>query len=263
MRIPLYQIDAFTSRPFGGNPAAVCPLERWLEDATLQAIAAENNLSETAFFVKYYEEFEIRWFTPVAEIDLAGHPTLATAYVILEILEPQRERVRFQTRAAGVLTVTRAQGRLAMDFPARPPGPKPTLGDAAAALGAKPIELLAARDGFAVFGSEAEVKALEPDFAKVAKLDCMGLIATAPGAPGSGVDFVSRFFAPKHNINEDPVTGSAHATLIPYWARKLGKKQLFARQVSKRGGELWCEDRDERVEIAGECARFMEGTITL
>ncbi len=263
MRIPLYQIDAFTSRPFGGNPAAVCPLERWLEDATLQAIAAENNLSETAFFVKYYEEFEIRWFTPVAEIDLAGHPTLATAYVILEILEPQRERVRFQTRAAGVLTVTRAQGRLAMDFPARPPGPKPTLGDAAAALGANPIELLAARDGFAVFGSEAEVKALEPDFAKVAKLDCMGLIATAPGAPGSGVDFVSRFFAPKHNLNEDPVTGSAHATLIPYWARKLGKKQLFARQVSKRGGELWCEDRDERVEIAGECARFMEGTITL
>ncbi|MFI5021463.1 MAG: PhzF family phenazine biosynthesis protein [Alphaproteobacteria bacterium] len=263
MRIPLYQIDAFTKHPFGGNPAAVCPLESWLEDETMQAIAAENNLSETAFFVKRAEEFEIRWFTPVAEVDLAGHPTLATAYVILEILEPRRERVRFHTRAAGVLTVSRAEGRLAMDFPARPPGPKPALGDAAAALGAKPIEVLGARDGFAVFTSEAEVKALEPDFAKVAKLDCLGLIATAPGAPGSEVDFVSRFFAPRHNINEDPVTGSAHATLIPYWARKLGKKKLFARQVSKRGGELWCEDRGERVEIAGECARFMAGTITL
>ena len=263
MRIPLYQIDAFTSRPFGGNPAAVCPLESWLEDATLQAIAAENNLSETAYFVRQGEGFELRWFTPVAEIDLAGHPTLATAYVILEILEPRRESVRFETREAGALEVVRAEGRLAMDFPARPPAPKPTLGDVAAALGATPREVLAARDGFAVFKSEAEVKALEPDFAKVAKLDCMGLIATAPGAPGSGVDFVSRFFAPRHNVNEDPVTGSAHTTLIPYWAAKLGKKKLFARQVSKRGGELWCEDRRERVTIAGQCARFMAGTITL
>ena len=263
MRIPLYQVDAFTPRPLGGNPAAVCPLEHWLDDGTLQAIASENNLSETAYYLPRGDGFELRWFTPVAEIDLAGHPTLATAYVILEMLEPKRASVRFETRKSGPLTVLRKEGRLAMDFPARPPAPKPSLGDVAAALGAEPLEVLAARDGFAVFASEAEVKALKPDFAKVAALDCMGLIATAPGEAGSGVDFVSRFFAPKHNINEDPVTGSAHTTLIPYWAQKLGKKRLFARQVSKRGGELWCEDRGERVEIAGQCALFMTGTIEL
>ena len=264
MEIPLYQIDAFTNRAFGGNPAAVCPLERWLDDATMQAIATENNLSETVFFVPSGEEFEIRWFTPVAEIDLAGHPTLAAAYVILDILEPRRERVRFHTRKAGPLVVARSGDKLAMDFPSRPPRPKPGLGDVAAALGARPIEVLASeRDGFAVFSRESEVRALKPDFAKVASLDCMGLIATAPGDGGSGADFVSRYFAPKHNINEDPVTGSAHCTLIPYWARKLGKSRLFARQVSKRAGELWCEDRGERVEISGQCARFMEATIAL
>jgi len=264
MRIPLYQIDAFTSHPFGGNPAAVCPLERWLEDGRLQAIAAENNLSETAFFVPEGDGFRLRWFTPVKEVELCGHATLAAAHLILTRLEPRREGVDFRTEKAGVLRVTRAGDKLAMDFPARPAVPKPSLGDVAAALGARPLETLAApRDGFAVFRSEAEVKALEPDFAKVAKLECMGLIATAPGAPGSGVDFVSRFFAPSAGINEDPVTGSAHSTLVPYWAKRLGKKTLFARQVSKRGGELWCEDRGERVEMAGHCAPFMEGTITL
>ncbi len=263
MDIPLYQVDAFTARPFGGNPAAVCPLERWLDDATMQSIATENNLSETAFFVPRGDEFELRWFTPVAEIDLAGHPTLATAYVILEILEPRRERVRFETRRSGALTVTRRGDKLAMDFPARPPVPRPGLGDVVSALRATPLDVLAARDGFAVFASEAEVAALAPDFAKVAELDCLGLIATAPGAPGSGWDFVSRFFAPRHNINEDPVTGSAHCTLVPYWAKKLGKRKLAARQISKRVGELWCEDKGERVEIAGHCARFMDGVIRL
>jgi PhzF family phenazine biosynthesis protein len=263
MAIPLYQIDAFTTRPFGGNPAAVCPLATWLDDATMQAIATENNLSETAFFVLRGDDFELRWFTPVAEIDLAGHPTLATAYVILDILEPGRDRVRFETRRAGALMVTRRGDKLAMDFPARPPAPKPGLGDVAAALRAQPVEVLAARDGFAVFASEAEVAALAPDFAKVAELDCLGMIATAPAAPGSGWDFVSRFFAPRHNINEDPVTGSAHCTLVPYWSKKLGKQKLAARQISKRVGELWCEDRGERVEIAGRCARFMDGVIRL
>lgn len=263
MRITLYHIDAFSNHLFGGNPAAVCPLDRWIPDTTMQAIATENNLSETAFFVPKSDDFEIRWFTPVAEIDLAGHPTLAKAYVILEILEPKRALVRFHTRKAGVLTVTRVGGKLSMDFPSRPPAPKSSLGDVAAALGATPIEVLAARDGFAVFGSEDEVRRLKPDFVKVAALDCMGLIATAPGAQGSGSDFVSRFFAPKHNINEDPVTGSAHSTLIPYWAKKLGKKTLFARQLSTRVGELWCEDCGERVRISGQCTRFMEGTITL
>jgi predicted PhzF superfamily epimerase YddE/YHI9 len=159
--------------------------------------------------------------------------------------------------------VAREADRLAMDFPARPPEAKPALGDVAAALRAKPTEILAARDGFAVFDREADVRALAPDFAKVASLDCLGLIATAPGAPGSGVDFVSRFFAPRHNINEDPVTGSAHCTLIPYWAARLGKTTMFARQVSKRGGEIWCEHRGERVTIAGRCALFMEATIHL
>jgi PhzF family phenazine biosynthesis protein len=263
MDIPLYQIDAFTSRTFGGNSAAVCPLDCWLDDGLMQAIATENNLSETAFFVPRGRDFELRWFTPVAEIDLAGHPTLATAYVILTILEPERESVRFETGQAGALTVTRAGERLAMDFPARPPAARAGLGDVAAALRATPAEILAARDGFAVFRTEAEVAALAPDFAKVAALDCMGLIATAPAAAGSGWDFVSRFFAPKHKIDEDPVTGSAHTTLIPYWSRKLGKTTLAARQISKRGGELWCEDRGDRVVIAGQCAPFMEGTIRI
>jgi PhzF family phenazine biosynthesis protein len=263
MDIPLYQIDGFTSRPFGGNPAAVCPLDGWLDDATMQAIASENNLSETAFFVPRGDDFELRWFTPVAEIDLAGHPTLATAYVILEILQPERMSVRFETQKAGALTVARRGDKLAMDFPARPPGQRSGLGNVAAALRAKPAEILAARDGFAVFATETEVAALTPDFSKVAELDCLGLIATAPAQTGSGWDFVSRFFAPRHNINEDPVTGSAHCTLVPYWAKRLGKKQLAARQISHRGGELWCEDKGERVEIAGQCVRFMDGTIRL
>jgi PhzF family phenazine biosynthesis protein len=263
MRIALYQIDAFTNRLFGGNPAAVCPLDRWIPDETMQAIAAENNLSETAFFVATADDFEIRWFTPVAEIDLAGHPTLATAYVIFEILEPVRASVRFHSRSAGTLTVTRAGDKLRMDFPSRPPEPRPGLNGVEAALNISPVEVLAARDGFAVFRSEDEIRALKPDFSKIAELDCMGLIATAPGAPESGTDFVSRFFAPKQRINEDPVTGSAHSTLIPYWAKKLGKQRLFARQVSERMGEIWCEDLGERVGISGQCVRFMEGTITL
>ena len=263
MEIRLYRIDAFAARPFAGNPAAVCPLEAWLDDALMQSIATENNLSETAFFVPQGEDFELRWFTPVAEIDLAGHPTLATAYVILDILEPGRRQVRFLTRKSGALAVTRQGDRLAMDFPARPPTPRPDLGDVAAALRARPSEVLAARDGFAVFDSEAEVAALSPDYGKVAELDCLGLIATAPARPGSGWDFVSRFFAPKHNINEDPVTGSAHCTLVPYWAQRLAKTRLAARQISARGGELWCEHKGDRVEIAGQCARFMDGVIRL
>ncbi len=229
----------------------------------MQAIAAENNLSETAFFVPPGEDFALRWFTPVAEIDLAGHPTLAAAYVILSVLEPGRERVAFATQKSGALVVTRQGDKLAMDFSARLPAPKPGLGDVGAALGATPREVLAARDGLAMFASEAEFAALKPDFAKVAALDCLGLIATAPAAPGGDWDFVSRFFTPKHGIAEDPVTGSAHCTLVPYWVRKLGKSRLAARQISKRGGALWCEDRGDRIEIAGRCAPFMRGTIRL
>jgi PhzF family phenazine biosynthesis protein len=257
MKLPIYQIDAFAGAVFGGNPAAVVPLESWLPDATMQAIAAENNLSETAFFVPCGQEYELRWFTPVAEIDLAGHPTLATAWLILNRLAPRRSSVVFHTKIGDRLEVVRDEDRLAMDFPSRPPAPRP-LGDVAAALGAAPAEVLAARDGFAVFRSEAEVRALRPDMARIAAFDVMGMIATAPG---SDCDFVSRFFAPKHNIPEDPVTGSAHCTLIPYWAKRLGRSKLFARQVSARGGELFCEDRGARVTIGGRAVLYLEGTI--
>lgn len=257
MRIRLVQVDAFTNKTFGGNPAAVCPLDAWLPDDLLQAIASENNLSETAYFVPKRNEYELRWFTPVAEIDLAGHPTLATAWVMTHTLGIDRDKFVFHTKIGDTLVVSRDGARLAMDFPARPPAPK-AIGDVAAALGAKPAEVLAARDGFAVFAREDEVRALKPDMAKVAELDGLGLIATAPG---KDCDFVSRFFAPKHNIPEDPVTGSAHTTLIPYWAKRLGKSEMFARQVSARGGEIWCRDRGDRVTIAGTCAPYLDGWI--
>ncbi len=259
MRIRLVQVDAFTDKTFGGNPAAVCPLDRWLPDDLLQAIAAENNLSETAYFVPKGEDYELRWFTPVAEIDLAGHPTLATAWVMINTLGIARDKFVFHTKIGDTLVVTRESGRLAMDFPARPPAAK-DIGDVASALGAKPLEVLAARDGFAVFAREDEVRALKPDMAKVGALYGLGLIATAPG---KDCDFVSRFFAPKHNIPEDPVTGSAHTTLIPYWAKKLGKSEMFARQVSARGGEIWCKHRGDRVTIAGTCAPYLDGWIEL
>jgi len=261
MRIPLYQIDAFTDHVFGGNPAAICPLESWIPDATMQAIATENNLSETAFFVRDGEGYFIRWFTPVAELDLAGHPTLATAHLIFERLEPVRSEIRFRTLKAGDLVVRRVGAEIAMDFPARPPKPctvPPTL---APALGNPPREVMAARDYLAVYDRAQDVAALDPDFGALAKLDRALVIVTAPGS--DGLDFVSRCFAPAHGINEDPVTGSAHCTLIPYWAERLGKAKLKARQISKRVGDLTCEHRGERVTIAGRCAFFMEGTILL
>jgi PhzF family phenazine biosynthesis protein len=258
MKLRLVQIDAFASRVFTGNPAAVVPLERWLEDETLQAIATENNLSETAFLVGGKGEYHIRWMTPAAEIDLCGHATLASAFVVFEELEPGRTEVSFRSKS-GLLRVTAGEGRLALDFPSRPAQPadeaRPRLHDA---LGARPRELLAARDYLAVFEDEATVRGLRPDLAKVAALDRMAVIATAPGA---ACDFVSRFFAPQVGVPEDPVTGSAHCTLVPYWARRLGRRQLHALQVSPRGGELWCEDRGERVSIAGHAARYLEGTI--
>ena len=257
MRIQLIQVDAFTDKTFGGNSAAVCPLDRWLPDALLQSIATENNLSETAYFIPQGDDYGLRWFTPVSEIDLAGHPTLATAWVMINKLGIKRDKLVFHTKIGDTLVVTREGDRLAMDFPARPPAPK-AIGDVAAALGAKPVEVLAARDGFAVFEREEDVRALKPDMAKVAMLEGLGLIATAPG---KDCDFVSRFFAPKHNIPEDPVTGSAHTTLIPYWAKRLGKSEMFARQISARGGEIWCRNGGARVTIAGKCAPYLEGWI--
>ncbi len=255
VRIPIYQIDAFTRRVFAGNPAAVCPLDKWLPDNTLQAIAAENNLSETAFFVRRGARFHLRWFTPAREVDLCGHATLAAAFVILNHLHPSLEAAVFDTMS-GELTVRRDGELLSMDFPARPPRPAPENPMLAEALGATPREVWAARDLMALFASEEEVCALRPDMAKLAQLDAFAIIATAPGRD---CDFVSRFFAPRAGIAEDPVTGSAHCTLVPYWSHRLGKPRLFARQVSTRGGELWCEDQANRVIIKGRAVLFLRG----
>jgi len=264
MRIPFYHVDAFASRPFAGNPAAVCPLEAWLSDATLQAIAAEHNLSETAFYVARGTHYELRWFTPEVEVDLCGHATVGSAHVIFDVRrENSGTRVTFQSKS-GELGVERTleQGSplYALDFPARPPQPCDAPPGLIAALGATPREVLAARDLLCVFGSEDEVLALKPDFAKIAALDHFAVIVTAPG---KDCDFVSRFFAPAKGINEDPVTGSAHCTLIPYWSARLGKTELFARQRSQRGGELWCRHRGDRVSIAGRAVLYSEGVIEL
>jgi PhzF family phenazine biosynthesis protein len=262
MIIPLYQIDAFAEEVFQGNPAAICPLREWLADEQMQAIAAENNLSETAFFVPRAEpgDYDLRWFTPATEVDLCGHATLASAYLILSRLAPDLDAVRFST-LSGILEVSRDGDRLAMDFPARPPDaydPAPGLIEA---LGAEPEAMGASqRDVMAVYGDEATVLGLAPDISALAGIDRQGIIVTAPG---DACDFVSRFFAPALGVDEDPVTGSAHSTLVPYWAERLGKTELHARQVSTRGGELICRAMGERVSIAGRARLYMEGTIIL
>jgi len=261
MQIRIYQIDAFTDRLFSGNPAAICPLEDWLPDATMQAIAAENNLAETAFFVREGDDYALRWFTPTVEVDLCGHATLASAYLVFNTLEPGRTRVGFRTLKSGTLVVTRERDLLAMDFPAMPPASVATPPSLAAALGKSPSQVLAARDYLAVYDHASDVAALKPDFAALAKLDRFAVIASAPGQ--NGVDFVSRFFAPAQGIPEDPVTGSAHCTLTPYWAARLGKTRLRARQISARGGDLDCELRGDRVVLAGRAMLYLEGKITV
>lgn len=257
MPIPLYQVDAFTDRRFAGNPAAVCPLETWLPDDTLQAIAAENNLAETAFFVPKGEDYGLRWFTPAVEIDLCGHATLASAFVISTFLSPGRERMRFHT-LSGPLVVARTDSLYALDFPARPAKPCDVPPGLGAALGCTPETVLKATAYLAVLPDEDAVASLTPDLAGVAALDADGLIVTAPGRR---VDFVSRYFAPAVGIPEDPVTGAAHCTLAPYWAARLGHSTLTARQISRRGGDLVCEDRGERVIIAGRATLYLEGRI--
>jgi predicted PhzF superfamily epimerase YddE/YHI9 len=259
MRLPIYQVDAFTDSLFGGNPAAVCPLEAWLPEAAMQAIAAENNLSETAFFVRDGGDYALRWFTPTVEVDLCGHATLAAGHVVFHYLEPQRETVSFHTLKAGTLIVTRRADMLVMDFPARPAGPAPPPPGLFAALGGAPREVLRARDHLIVYNTAAEIAALNPDLAALAKVDCWAAIVTAPGE--SGVDFVSRFFAPAQGVPEDPVTGSAHCTLVPYWAKRLGKMQLEARQLSRRGGALHCALQGDRVNIGGRAVVYLDGQI--
>lgn len=257
MELPIYQVDAFAPALFRGNPAAVVPLESWLPDTTLQSIAAENNLAETAYFVKTGDRYHLRWFTPAFEIDLCGHATLASAWVIVHLLSPGATRVRFDTRS-GELLVDAVNDLLRLDFPVRPPEHVTPLGPVREALGGEPVELLASRDYFAVYRTAAEVAALQPDMNLLTHCDRFGFIATAPG---DDCDFVSRFFAPAAGVPEDPVTGSAHCTLIPYWARRLGKDELFARQISSRGGELWCELKGDRVTMAGRGVLYLRGTI--
>lgn len=262
MRLPIYQVDAFADAVFAGNPAAVVPLEDWLPDAVLQAVAAENNLSETAFIVRRGDGYELRWFTPSVEVDLCGHATLASAFVIATRLGWGGPRIDFTTRKAGTLSVTRNGDLYTLDFPSRPPErlEAPLAGLLEALGGPPPVAVLKARDVVAVYDDEAAVRGLKPDMGALARLeDCFAVIVTAPGS--GGVDFVSRFFAPAKGIPEDPVTGSAHCTLIPYWARRLGKERLEARQVSARGGALSCALAGDRVRIAGKAVLYMDGAI--
>ncbi len=260
MTIPIYQVDAFTLGPFSGNPAAVCPLDAWLDDDTMQSIAAENNLAETAFIVAREEGYDLRWFTPLIEVDLCGHATLAAGFVVLNHLQPDLNSVSFETMS-GELIVTREGERLSMDFPARVPTPVAVSEALSDALGQAPSEVHLSRDVLAVYDDEESVRSLSPDQAKLAALDeGLGVSVTAKG---DTVDFVSRFFAPKAGIAEDPVTGSAHCTLVPYWAERLGRSELVAHQVSQRGGELRCELRGERVIMSGQCVLFLSGSIHL
>jgi PhzF family phenazine biosynthesis protein len=258
MNLSIFQIDAFASRPFAGNPAAVVPLDAWLPDDVMQAIAMENNLAETAFFVPREKGYDLRWFTPTIEMDLCGHATLATGFLLFDILGTDQSILRFQTRS-GELTVEKINGRYVLDFPSRPGVSSEAPAGLIEALGGKqPKEILKSRDYMLVYESEAEVLSIKPNFEALANIDTHAVIVTAKGDDS---DFVSRFFAPEVGVPEDPVTGSAHCTLIPYWAEKLGKNELFAKQVSWRGGELFCELVGDRVKIGGDAVLYLKGEI--
>jgi PhzF family phenazine biosynthesis protein len=256
----MFHVDAFTSQMFSGNPAAVCPLEAWLDDEVLQNIAAENNLSETAFLVKKEEGYDLRWFTPTVEVDLCGHATLASGFVIFSFLETSLSSVSFDT-ASGRLTVEKSGELLSMDFPARRPVPTTGSEILNQALGAEPKEVLKSRDLLAVFDDETEIREMAPDFEKLRRIrDAFAVIVTAQG---TRADFVSRFFAPNAGVAEDPVTGSAHCTLIPFWAERLGKRKMRALQLSRRGGELFCEDQGERVSVGGQAVLYSRGELCM
>ena len=259
MKLPLYQIDAFTSRMFGGNPAAVVLLEDWLPDSTLAAIAAENNLAETAFVIPRGDVLPLRWFTPTVEVDLCGHATLAAAHVLFRHVLPSAKRLTFDTRS-GSLSVTRDGELLSMDFPSRPGKPVEITGDLVSALGVRPREAYLGRDLLAILDSESQVRGFQPDFGRIASLDAFALMISAPG---DAADYVYRFFAPRQGIPEDPVTGSANCALVPYWAARLGKSELAARQLSARGGDLRCALRGDRVLITGRAVEYLRGEITV
>ncbi len=258
-QLDIYQVDAFTAAPFGGNPAAVVPLQAWLPDATLQRIAEENNLSETAYFVRKGDAYELRWFTPAVEVDLCGHATLASAWVLFEQLGAKEDVLRFATRS-GELQVRRAGDRLAMDFPAKQPAAQEIPPGLLQALGLPRAQALYKTDDYlVVIDDEALIDALKPDFAALAAFDARGVAVTAPSAQ---FDFVSRWFGPRVGVNEDPVTGSAHTSLAPYWAQRLGKRSLSAQQGGARKGQLHCEVLDNgRVIISGQAALYMRGAI--
>jgi PhzF family phenazine biosynthesis protein len=259
MKIPIVQVDAFTAQVFAGNPAAVCELAAWPEDGVLQAIAAENNLSETAFLVRNPEGFDLRWFTPAAEVALCGHATLAAAKVLFDLRGWRGPEIRFQTRQRGGLTVAKRGDLFEMDFPALPAKPVEPPAGLAAALGVAPREVLASvEDWLVLLDDEAAVRGVKPDFAALEQMPCRCVV---PTARGRNVDFVSRAFAPRLGIPEDPVTGSAHCVLAPYWAGVLGKDELHALQLSARGGEVFCRCAGQRVKLAGRAVVYLEGVI--
>jgi PhzF family phenazine biosynthesis protein len=259
MEIRYYEIDTFTDRAFSGNPAGVCFLDAWVDDRILQSIASENDLSETAFLVLAGDHYELRWFTPGVEVDLCGHATLASAYAIFEHVTPETRKVDFHTKS-GRLSVKQHGDLLMMDFPAHPPEPCKWPENIEDILGIPPSLTLRSRDLMAVYEEEEQIRMLKPDLSGVAALDYFAVIVTAPG---ENCDFVSRFFAPGAGVPEDPVTGSSHCTLVPYWSSRLGKKELHAFQLSERGGELFCTDRGNRVSIGGKAITYMSGTIRI
>jgi len=261
MKYTIYQVDAFAEKVFQGNPAAVVPLEDWLEDKLMQEIAMENNLSETAFFVKTDAGYHIRWFTPEFEIDLCGHATLASAYIIKNFVEPHLAEINFTTQKAGALRAMAKDGIYTLDFPSRMPQPCQTPGQLLKSLGiTTAVEVLKSRDYFVVLPNEDAVKNADPDFTLIKELDSVGVIVTAKG---QSADVVSRCFYPGAGIAEDPVTGSAHCNIIPYWSEKLGKSKLFCKQLSQRGGDLHCELQGDRVLMSGKCVLYLEGEINV
>jgi len=260
MNISIYQVDAFTNKPLSGNPAAVCPLSDWLPDEMMQKIAAENNLSETAFFVKKDDGYEIRWFTPTIEIDLCGHATLATSFVIFNCLNLEEKHIRFYSPRIGDLSVEKQDDVLILDFPKYDLNETVITKDLVEAVGKTPKQVWKTQGKMAMllFETEEDVTRLKPDMSALNKLAFDGVIVTAKG---SDADFVSRLFAPRIGIPEDPVTGATHCSLIPYWAEQLGKQKLYARQLSARGGELFCELRGTRVKIGGNAVLYLKGEI--
>ncbi len=259
--IKIYKVDAFTNKLFSGNPAAVCPLDDWLPDAVMQSIALENNLSETAFFIKDKDKFFLRWFTPKVEIDLCGHATLATAHIIYTEMDYQSDNIAFNIKSGDVLNVTRIENKLTMNFPAYDPKIiDQNLDELSDIFGFRPTLFLNSNYGLAVFKNEEEIIKIEPNLNALEKLSYNGIIVTAPG---KNVDFVSRFFGPKLGIPEDPVTGGAHCALIPYWSKRLNKKDMIAMQLSKRGGVIYCSHLNDRVNMGGEAITYMQGEILL